>query len=64
MNKKLVSAVLFMMAVIGAVISCVLIFNHFDTVWWEWWPVYFLSVSFFLVGSLVWISALLVENKN
>ena len=63
-RNKVISSVLFIVSLLVAVLSYVLVFNQFEKVWWEFWPIYILSLATFVVGVGIWISALLLEKRN
>jgi hypothetical protein len=64
-KRNVLSAVVLILSVLLAVVLYVIVIDKYDKVWFEFWPVLWLSLVTFVSGIGIYASAILLEiEKN
>ena len=63
-KNQLSSAIIMIVSLIGGLICWLVVFNHFDKVFFEFLPLLYLCLGTFVAGLGMWIGALLLDNKD
>ena len=63
-NWNLISMIVFIVTVLGAMVLYVLVFNHFDKIWNNWDAMFYLCFITFGAAICIYCSAIMLEKKQ